>query len=146
MTQVAAEAWVFPPDPSSTPEARRRVSRVLESSQLDATVHMAALVVSELATNAVLHARTAFEVRVVLRDGVVRIEVHDQTVRRPSRRYFSDHSTSGRGLRLVGELCRSWGVDTDEDGAGKTVWAELSTTDVPSASVVFDPDLVDDGR
>lgn len=146
MNQVAAESWAFPPDPASCREARRRVTVGLESSQPDAVVHAVALVVSELATNAVLHSKTQFEVRVVTGDAVVRIEVHDQTRRKPGRRYFSDESTSGRGLRLVEELCVAWGMDLDVDGIGKTVWAELSTTGNPSAASWFDLDPTGDSR
>lgn len=144
MKNTAAEAWVFPPEPSSSREARRRVSSALESRNLDEAASTVALVVSELATNAVLHARTPFEVRVVVGDGFVRIEVHDRTGRTPSRRYFSDEATSGRGLRLVEELCDSWGVEPDGDGSGKTVWAEVSVTEERPPVVLFDLDSVAD--
>ena len=124
----AGEAWAFPPDPSSSREARRRVCDLLASRHLERAAPTAALVVSELATNAVVHARTPFEVRLVVAAGVVRIEVHDRTGRRPTRRRSDEHATSGRGLGLVAELCDAWGVDADADGTGKTVWAEVSTT------------------
>ncbi len=130
MNPAGAEAWAFPPEPSSSRKARRRVSSALEARHLEAVSVTVAQVVSELATNAVLHARTPFEVRVHVLDGYVRIEVHDRTGRRPVRRYFSDQATSGRGLRLVEELCHAWGVDPDPDGDGdgdgKTVWAEVA--------------------
>lgn len=145
MNPAAAEAWAFPPEPSSSSEARRRVSIVLESRDLADVAATVALVVSELATNAVLHARTPFEVRVVPQDSVVRIEVHDQTGRPPSKRDFSDQASSGRGLRLVEELCTAWGVEPDSDGSGKTVWAEVSVIEGPSPSaLLFDLDSVDD--
>lgn len=144
MNAVAVEAWAFPPEPSSTREARRRVSDLLEASDLDVAAATAALVVSELVTNAVLHARTPFEVRMRVDPFVVRIEVHDGTGRKPTMRYFSDHATSGRGLRLVEALSDAWGVDTDVDGGGKTVWAEVSTTDPPRLEEAFDLDGVED--
>lgn len=109
---------------------------------MEETAATVALVVSELATNAVLHARTPFEVRVKVGDGHVRVEVHDGTGRRPVRRYFSDQATSGRGLRLIETLCRAWGVEPDADGAGKTVWAEVSLG--PQAPIaLFDLDAVE---
>ena len=126
MNATAAEAWTFEPEPASTREARRRVSDALEAAALDDAVSSAALVVSELATNAVLHARTAFEVRLRLGADTVRIEVHDGDRRRPVRRNFSDAAASGRGLRVVDELCDEWGVVPDPDGGGKTVWAVVS--------------------
>ena len=142
MNPVAAGTWAFSPEPSSTREARRRVSAALQASSLDAAAPTAELVVSELVTNAVLHARTPIEVRLTVQPHVVRIEVHDGTDRRPTRRYFSDEATSGRGLRLVEELCDAWGVEPD--GAGKTVWAELSTTAAARLEQPFDLDAVED--
>ena len=142
---AAAEAWTFEPDPASSREARRRVAGVLEDAALEAAAATAALVVSELATNAVLHARTPFEVRVRVERAVIRIEVHDQTVRKPAPRLFSDEATSGRGLRLVQEVCDAWGVDPDADGRGKTVWAEVPIAPPATPPVVpFDVDSVED--
>lgn len=134
MNPAGAQAWAFPPEPSSTRKARQRVSTALAARQLQAAASTVALVVSELATNAVLHARTPFEVRVDVRGDVVRVEVHDQAGQPPIRRYFSAEATSGRGLRLVEELCTAWGVAADADGGGKTVWAE-----VPLAGPHLDP-------
>ena len=143
MTAAAAEAWTFSPDPASTREARRRVSDVLEASALDAAAATVALVVSELATNAVLHARTPFEVRVRVEGDVVRVEVHDLARRRPSRQFFSAEASSGRGLQVVEELCAAWGVEPDAEGTGKTVWAEVPISPgVPAAE--FDLDAVED--
>jgi anti-sigma regulatory factor (Ser/Thr protein kinase) len=139
----AAEAWAFPPEPSSSREARRRVSTALESRQLEDVATTVALVVSELATNAVLHARTAFEVRVDVRDRYVRVEVHDGTGRRPVRKYFSDTAASGRGLRLIEELCDAWGVEPDSDGSGKTVWAEVNLAGPTDPVQPFDIDAVE---
>lgn len=144
MNAAAVEAWEFPPEPTSTREARRRVSDVLEATDLDAAAATAALVVSELVTNAVLHARTPFEVRVTVGTDVVRIEVHDGAARRPTRRYFSDQATSGRGLRVVEELSRAWGVEPDADGTGKTVWAEVPIAAGAGAGAAFDLDSVED--
>lgn len=138
MTATASEAWGFPPDPASTRDARRRVSGVLESCSLMAAATTAALVVSELTTNAVLHARTPFQVRLTVDDVAIRIEVHDDSERPPVRRYFSDESASGRGLRLVEELSTAWGVVADHDGPGKTVWAELALSGASAPAVPFE--------
>ena len=91
----------------------------------------AALVTTELVTNAVLHAE--LEVVLVLRPITrgVRIEVTDQC---PAvLPHIAPHSTgslwaltlgqSGRGLRVVSELAARWGVATTQ--RTKTVWAEL---------------------
>ena len=82
-----------------------------------------ALLVTELVTNAILHARTM--VRVILERGVdfVRVEVRDGSPIRPALRNHGLDATTGRGLALVAKLAQSWGVDVD--GAGKVVWARL---------------------
>ena len=141
MSQHTAAAWVFPPDPSSCREARRRVTTLLVEERLEDAAVAAAQVVSELATNAVLHARTPFRVRLVLSQDYVRIEVHDDVHRLPSRRFFSDQAASGRGLAVVEHLSDSWGVVPDGDGGGKTVWAEIPTTPQPAP---FDLEAVEE--
>jgi KaiC/GvpD/RAD55 family RecA-like ATPase len=81
------------------------------------------LVVSELATNAVLHAGTPFSVSVSSDGLVMRISVSDWSTQRPVMRDGSPTALSGRGLRLVAAVSSRWGVEKDPDG--KTVWAEL---------------------
>jgi anti-sigma regulatory factor (Ser/Thr protein kinase) len=78
----------------------------------------AILLVSELATNCVVHARSDYEVRVGVDGGRVRIEVSDRDPGLPSP------SEDGRGLHLVIDLADRWGTDAD-DGGGKVVWFEL---------------------
>ncbi len=84
----------------------------------------AALLTGELATNAVLHARTEFEVRAWAGEGRVHVRVSDQ---RPERGLVPhDHrpyACTGRGLTLVEELAPSHGVHSTADR--KTVWFEL---------------------
>ena len=129
MNAAAVEAWTFDPEPSSTRAARRAVTDALEAAALDGAVPSAALVVSELVTNAVLHARTPFEVRLRVGADTVRIEVRDGSSRRPTVRNFSDGATSGRGLQVVQQLCQEWGVEAEGDGGGKTVWALVPVGD-----------------
>jgi anti-sigma regulatory factor (Ser/Thr protein kinase) len=83
----------------------------------------AGLIVTELATNAVLHARCAFTVDVSCSPEVVRIAVHDASPARPEPPDASVADTSGRGLGIVAALAHQWDVDSVD--AGKTVWAEL---------------------
>lgn len=109
---------------SSVPTARHFVESILTSwGQADAA-WTGALLVSELAANCALHARTDFSVRVTLPEGgLVRIEVTDGSVRIPQQRAYGLDATTGRGLRLVAQLCAAWGTETH--AAGKTVWVEL---------------------
>jgi anti-sigma regulatory factor (Ser/Thr protein kinase) len=78
----------------------------------------AVLLVSELATNCVVHARCDYEVRVRVDGDRVRIEVGDRDPGLPAP------NENGRGLRLVIDLADRWGADADDDG-GKVVWFEL---------------------
>lgn len=138
-----AEEWEFLPDPASSRDARQVVARVLERVGLDDLVTSVSLVVSELATNAVLHARTAFSVRLRISRDVARIEVEDAAGGRPIMRHFSTQATSGRGLRLVDGLSRAWGVTTGKGGKGKVVWAEI-VADHAGGSAAFDIDAVEE--
>jgi anti-sigma regulatory factor (Ser/Thr protein kinase) len=89
----------------------------------------AALVVAELAANAVLHGRVPgrdIELRLALGPGTLRVAVADAR-----GACLPSLSTSpalddeaGRGLLLVEALAGRWGVGT-EPGPGKTVWAEI---------------------
>jgi anti-sigma regulatory factor (Ser/Thr protein kinase) len=89
--------------------------------------------VSELSTNAVVHAGTPFVVRVMVSDELVRIEVSDRNpALRAVPRHFSDDATTGRGLGMIEMLARAWGVDAR--AGEKTVWCELErsvTTGTP---------------
>jgi anti-sigma regulatory factor (Ser/Thr protein kinase) len=110
--------------PSSVPAARRFVQAALDTADAAGDSWTAVQLVSELATNAVVHAATQFTVEVTVDAGVVRIGVTDE---RPAvaatKRRFSDVTTTGRGLRLVDSLSESWGVETA--GRTKTVWCEI---------------------
>jgi anti-sigma regulatory factor (Ser/Thr protein kinase) len=109
---------------ASVPAARRFVRSTLQSWELDQLVEAAVLVVSELATNAVLHARSSFLVRLTVdHRGALRVEVVDASTKRPQRRPFTPGSTTGRGLSIVEDLVSDWGVEPVE--GGKVVWVEI---------------------
>jgi anti-sigma regulatory factor (Ser/Thr protein kinase) len=105
--------------------ARRFVSSVLTRRPYEDRVHLAdaRLVVSELASNAVIHAGTPFAVSIRYTGSAVRISVRDESATRPVLRNGGPASLSGRGLRLVAAMAEAWGTDGGPDG--KTVWAEL---------------------
>lgn len=83
-----------------------------------------ALVTSELASNAVLHARTPFVVRVRSSPESVRIAVFDHDGALPAPRDHGLGEVTGRGLAIVGSLAAEWGVE--QEGAGKWVWADVT--------------------
>jgi anti-sigma regulatory factor (Ser/Thr protein kinase) len=89
-----------------------------------------ALVTSELATNAVLHARTELQVTVSCDQHEARIEVSDGLHARPEQARPRPLDTGGRGLMLVDALVDEWGVeylDGQHDGPmAKTVWVRVT--------------------
>ncbi|HJQ43233.1 MAG TPA: ATP-binding protein [Jatrophihabitantaceae bacterium] len=112
--------WSFPARPEAVTTARQLVLEALPGLPRGTTEALA-LMVSELATNCVVHARTNFQVRVFLNDHV-RVEVTDSgpgeaEVRRP--RAGQAH---GRGLQTVDALADEWGVEPSRVHSGKTVW------------------------
>jgi DNA-binding NarL/FixJ family response regulator len=116
----------FEQDAQTPRAARRFVSQILtgwddEEGDLTDTV---TLLVSELVTNAVLHAGSDVEVTVRLTDTAARIEVTDTSADPLNPRDAASDEDSGRGLALVGSLARRWGV-RPAPGGGKTVWFEV---------------------
>ncbi len=118
--------------PASVPEARRWTVGTLTAWGLDVTAWTAAQVVSELATNCTLHARSDFSLRLSVRGECLRVEATDAVPGGLHARQYSSTATTGRGLRIVDTLARSWGVVPSGDG--KTVWAELPLEDAPPTS------------
>ena len=112
----------YPPHPTSARAARRFVAAVLTDEFADMR-DTACLLTSELVTNAVIHARTDVEVRVLRFDARLRIQVHDGNTRLPAPALIPDDATTGRGLLMVQVLASSWGVE--HAGGGKVVWFEL---------------------
>jgi anti-sigma regulatory factor (Ser/Thr protein kinase) len=80
------------------------------------------LVVTELATNAVRHGRSAFSVEIHPHGACVRVSVRDASRARPTPR-DNPMAPSGRGLRLIDAIAARWGAEIAGDG--KVVWAEL---------------------
>ncbi len=102
--------------------ARDFVAAALATQAVDGDIDTILLLVSELATNAVRHAATPFDVTVEVRGEGVRVAVIDQDVAHPPRlRRPELHSTDGRGLMIVAELASRWGTDALGDGT-KAVW------------------------
>ncbi len=95
----------------------------------------ALLVVSELATNAVLHAGGITAVHVDATHDGVRLEVHDRGRVAPIMPLSSHEAMTGRGLRLVRAISERWAAEPTPEG--KMVWAEVTRA---SASL---PPLVD---
>ncbi|MEV6173268.1 ATP-binding protein [Streptomyces sp. NPDC051954] len=117
----------YEPRRTAVGEARREVRRQLEIwglGERDDVADTAELLVSELATNAVLHSESRFRLTLTAAHGVLRCEVTDAGRGRP-RVLDAGTSESGRGMFLVDALARRWGCH--QDGQGTTVWFELGT-------------------
>ena len=123
----AASVVLLPCVPSSVAVARGRIGAELRQAGLPATaVADAALVTSELLSNAILHARplpdACIRVSWILSATAVEIIVSDGgSATRPRAARPSLSSIGGRGLGIVEHLCTSWGVRAD--GRGTSVWA-----------------------
>jgi anti-sigma regulatory factor (Ser/Thr protein kinase) len=113
----------LPPTTDSVPVARRFVRARLSDGVSD--VDTATLLVSEVVTNAILHARTTVTVTVDVADDLVRIAVRDGSPVQPRIHSFSATSATGRGLRLLDRLAKRWGVYADPATGGKVVWFEV---------------------
>jgi anti-sigma regulatory factor (Ser/Thr protein kinase) len=112
----------FTGDARSVGASRRFVREVLwlhPQAHIDAVE----LMVSELATNSVKHAHSAFEVSIDDSRGEIRVEVLDMGRGQPVLRSPTPIEPSGRGLRIVDALARAWGSVDSPDG--KTVWFTL---------------------
>ena len=96
----------------------------------------AVLLISELATNAVLHARGGRMLCGVelLTDVQLRVEVHDENAAEhhgelglSPRHSPAPHAENGRGLLLVQQIADAWGVTRSSRTSGNAVWAALHT-------------------
>jgi anti-sigma regulatory factor (Ser/Thr protein kinase) len=118
------EVAALPGRPASVPQARRFVRDVLRRWDLETYEEAGSLLVSELVTNAVLHARSDVEVELVELDHAVVLGVGDGSSALPVLRRHMREAGTGRGLWLLDQYSRRAGVDL-RHGAGKQVWAVL---------------------
>ena len=103
------------PADRSSPSAARRWVRPMVEGRID-DVEGVLLCVSEIVTNAVLHAQTPCE-----------LSVHWYDDRLPVPRELSQTASTGRGLHIIDGCTDAWGVDRQPDA--KTVWFELELDD-----------------
>jgi anti-sigma regulatory factor (Ser/Thr protein kinase) len=90
----------------------------------DELLNTITLLVSELATNAVLHAHTPFDVVVRHRGGRVRVSVADENPATPVLKDYGVDAVTGRGMQLVAALASDWGTEAAK--GGKSVWFEMA--------------------
>jgi anti-sigma regulatory factor (Ser/Thr protein kinase) len=115
----------FVKSPGSVSAARRFARDALPDLPPNA-LEVVELMVSELATNAIRHSQSAFDLLINRTKDDVRIEVTDRAGGTPAVRHPGPEDPRGRGLRIVEMLSQKWGVEYHTDD-GKTVWFVLST-------------------
>lgn len=121
--------------------ARQFARRAAGDSSAD--VDTLVLLVSEVVTNAVLHARSDIRLDIQPAGELVRVEVHDGSPVEPRVHHFHLTSGTGRGLRMLEQLARRWGVESDPTG-GKVVWFEVGEPDESAWRFLAD-DLLSEG-
>ncbi|MFE9779493.1 ATP-binding protein [Streptomyces sp. NPDC005775] len=118
----------YTPTARSVTLCRRRAARLITEWGHPDRAGEAALLVSELATNAILHGcmrGRLFRVHLTLTAAILRIEVTDPRGERlPGPRVAGADDCYGRGLLIVAQLADRWGVEPRT--VGKTVFAELT--------------------
>ncbi len=113
----------FPAVPESARAARTYVRSFLHDCP-DDLVSSAVLLTSELVTNAIIHAHTAFQLELTSPDANVLIAITDDTQNLPTLESHDSLDEHGRGIPLVASLADEWGVE--EMHPGKTIWFRLA--------------------
>ncbi len=108
---------------TSVRDARSIIRRLLEGWGMTGVAETAELCTSELATNAVVHARSPVLLTAERTAGGVRVEVQDEVPGGVEAGSLEGVGETGRGLAIVNAMAAAWGVDQYE--GGKTVWFEL---------------------
>ena len=125
MPSTETAETVFPAVPESVGAARRFTRAALGRHDIDPEIiDTATLLVSELATNAIVHATSTIRLRIGVGDEI-RVEVRDVSDDAPvvERRRGRDRE-SGRGLAIVTTLADGW--DWSPRPTGKVVWFALA--------------------
>ena len=130
MTWETEQEREFDPVPASATAARHFVISILRNQGFPSWP--ADLLVSEVVTNVINHARTPFTVSVEIEEAA-RVTVFDGASILPALRELVEDSEEGRGLFLVQALAHRWGVE--HHPSGKQVWFEVSRDEAsPSGS------------
>jgi anti-sigma regulatory factor (Ser/Thr protein kinase) len=113
--------------PAAAAQARRHVGAIIRAWDLPVDDYTAALLTSELVTNAILHAsdeHESIELVISWGGGLLRVEVHDGSRSAPARVHALPYAEAGRGLMLLESLSSSWG--SRETARGKAVYFTLA--------------------
>jgi anti-sigma regulatory factor (Ser/Thr protein kinase) len=133
LTNITAVSVALDADPRNVSRARSMLRDALLRSHAGHLVESATLLLSEVVTNAFVHAGTKIHIRVRSTEAAVRVEVEDGAAHLPARRHYAGTAGTGRGLQLMEELADRWGADAR--ATGKTVWFEIGELQPERASV-----------
>lgn len=132
MTGPVVASLTLPADVRSVGRAREMMREVLKAVSADELLEAAEVAISEVVTNAVVHAGTEIEVRIRAAERALRVEVDDRSSRLPVLRTWSTTAGTGRGLHIIGESTDRWAVDPAPHG--KTVWFEIGQLEETSGA------------
>jgi PAS domain S-box-containing protein len=116
--------------PTAVGEGRRFIRDVLRENRRDHLCEAAELVISEVVTNALVHAGTEVQVAAQVGRDRVRVEVSDGSPHLPAPKRYADLASTGRGLQVLEQMVDRWGVEPHDEG--KTVWFELGSGSDPA--------------
>lgn len=115
----------LPAHPTSAAAARRHVKAIIHAGCLGVDAYVAALLTSELITNALRHGlrEESIELVITSAENWMRVCVHDSSRSAPVLVHTSPDAEDGRGLELLAKLSTSWGFE--QTATGKAVYFTL---------------------
>ena len=112
------------PEITSISAARRYAQSIIGSESV-ADFDVVALLITEVVTNAIVHARTPIVMTVQKTGGTIRVEVHDEDPTLPVVQRAEPYQPGGRGMAIVAGFADAWGAKAAPPN-GKTVWFEVA--------------------
>lgn len=143
MEDLVWTASIILPPSRTSPGSARRLLEVAAREWALPDLDSAELLLTEVVTNAAVHAGTEMTVRLTVQGGRLRAEVSDCSKSVPQLRRPTVQSEGGRGLLLLQQLSHDWGWEESDDSPRcKTVWFELDSAE-PAPVQEFDLESVD---
>jgi anti-sigma regulatory factor (Ser/Thr protein kinase) len=131
-------SFLMKPEPVQVSRVRAQARQALPAWGLAEHAELAALIISELVTNAIVHGSGPIEVRLAYENGSLHVYVYDQGDGQPMRRHPNGDWEYGRGLELIDGLIELYGgtrgVLGNDDRLGKTVYVMLPLTCDPEGT------------
>ena len=139
---VPEASLTFPAELDSVGAARRFLRATLLDWDNGNYDFAAPLVLTELATNATLHARTPYTVVLRLEPTHLVVEVVDSSPRLPRVRHYAVDATTGRGIKIINSFSATWGSRRTPEG--KVVWAHIRPDEPDMLTLIEHPDAAVD--